>query len=68
MSVLNTDNKLLGIVEGTIGTKSNEVLLVRNTDKSIDNKERLIPYIKSEVVKEINLDNGYVLVDWPEDF
>jgi 16S rRNA processing protein RimM len=68
LSVLNTDNKLLGIVEGTIGTKSNEVLVVRNTDKSIDNKERLIPYIKSEVVKEINLDNGYVLVDWPEDF
>lgn len=68
LRVQNTDNKLLGIVEGTIGTKSNEVLVVRNTDKSIDNKERLIPYIRSEVVKEINLDNGYVLVDWPEDF
>lgn len=68
LSVLNTDNKLLGIVEGTIGTKSNEVLVVKNTDNSIDDKERLIPYIKSEVVKEISLDKGYVLVDWPEDF
>ena len=65
---LNTEDKLLGIVEGTIGTKSNEVLVVKNTDNSIDDKERLIPYIKSEVVKEISLDKGYVLVDWPEDF
>ena len=68
LNVLNTEDKLLGIVEGTIGTKSNEVLVVKNTDNSIDDKERLIPYIKSEVVKEISLDKGYVLVDWPEDF
>ena len=66
--VKNLENRTLGMVKRTFGTKSNEVLVVRNTDKSIDNKERLIPYIKSEVVKEINLDNGYVLVDWPEDF
>ena len=68
LNVLNTENKLLGIVEGTIGTKSNEVLVVKNTDNSLDDKERLIPYIKSEVVKEVSLDKGYVLVDWPEDF
>ena len=39
-----------------------------DTTKENFNLKRLAEDIKSEVVKEISLDKGYVLVDWPEDF
>ena len=68
LKVLNLENRILGIVKGTMGTKSNEVLILESCVDSIDNKERLIPYIKPQVVKEISLVDNYLLVDWPEDF
>ena len=68
LKVVNLDNKTLGVVKGSMGTKSNEVLLLEGTSDGIDNKEILIPYIKPQVIKDINLVNKYVLVDWPEDF
>jgi 16S rRNA processing protein RimM len=51
-----------------MGTKSNEVLVVHGCKESIDDKERLIPYIKQEFIKEISLEENYIIVDWPEDF
>tara|TARA_B100000214_G_scaffold247587_1_gene181840 strand:- start:241 stop:759 length:519 start_codon:yes stop_codon:yes gene_type:complete len=68
LKVLNLENKTLGVVKGTMGTKSNEVLILEGCDDSIDNTERLIPYIRPQVVKEISLADNYLLVDWPEDF
>ena len=65
---IRDSNKTLGVVKGSMGTKSNEVLLLEGTSDGIDNKEILIPYIKPQVIKDINLVNKYVLVDWPEDF
>ncbi|MFL2706407.1 MAG: ribosome maturation factor RimM [Gammaproteobacteria bacterium] len=66
--VKNLENKFLGNVKGTIGTKSNEVLVVESSNDSIDDEERLIPYVKPQVVKEIKLEEGFILVDWPENF
>ena len=68
LKVRNLENKILGIVQGSFGTKSNEVLIVQSTKDSIDDKERLLPYIKPQVVKEISLDQGLLLVDWPDNF
>jgi 16S rRNA processing protein RimM len=66
--VKNLENKFLGNVKGTIGTKSNEVLVVESSNDSVDDEERLIPYVKPQVVKEIKLEEGFILVDWPENF
>jgi 16S rRNA processing protein RimM len=66
--VKNLDNVILGKVKETFGTEANDVLVVKTTDESVDDKERLIPYVKPQVVKEILLEEGYILVDWPEDF
>ena len=66
--VRNLENKILGIVRGSLGTKSNEVLIVQSTHESIDDKERLLPYVKPQVVKEISLEEGLLLVDWPDNF
>jgi len=68
LKVRNLENKILGIVQGSFGTKSNEVLIVQSTKESIDDKERLLPYIKPQVVKEISLEEGLLLVDWPDNF
>lgn len=66
--VKNLENKILGMVKSSFGTKSNEVLVIESTENSVDNEERLLPYVKSEVIKEINLDEGMMLVDWPESY
>ena len=68
LKVRNLENKILGIVQGSFGTKSNEVLIIQSTQESIDDKERLLPYIKPQVVKEISLEDGILLVDWPDNF
>ena len=66
--VKNLENRILGEVKGTFETKSNEVLVVESTEESIDSEERLLPYVKPHVVKEINPDEGFILVDWPESY
>tara|TARA_Y100000768_G_scaffold201188_1_gene151277 strand:- start:4143 stop:4661 length:519 start_codon:yes stop_codon:yes gene_type:complete len=68
LTVTNLDGKNYGEVEGILGTNSNEVLIIKPSKLSIDLEERLIPYIKPDVVKEINLESGVILVDWPESF
>ena len=55
-------------MKGTFGTKSNEVLVVESTEDSVDSEERLLPYVKPQVIKEINLHEGFILVDWPENY
>ena len=66
--VKNLENRTLGMVKRTFGTKSNEVLVIESTEDSVDDEERLMPYVKPEVIKEINLDEGLILVDWPESY
>jgi 16S rRNA processing protein RimM len=56
------------MVKRTFGTKSNEVLVIESTEDSVDDEERLLPYVKPEVIKEINLDEGLIVVDWPESY
>ena len=55
-------------MKGTFGTKSNEVLVVESTEDSVDSEERLLPYVIPQVIKEINPDEGFILVDWPENY
>ena len=66
--VKNLNDTILGEIKGSMGKKSNEVLIVHGCKESIDDKERLIPYIKQEFIKEISLEENYIIVDWPEDF
>ncbi len=68
LTVHNLQGVNLGKVDGILGTKSNEVLVVESTNVSIDDKQRLIPYLKPSVVKNIELEDSVVIVDWPEDF
>ena len=55
-------------VKEILETKANDVLVIEPTKESIDKNERLVPYIKDEIVKQINIAENTILIDWPEDF
>ena len=68
LTVMNMQNKDLGQIKEILETKANDVLLIEPTEDSIDKKERLVPYIKDEVIKQINITEKTILIDWLEDY
>jgi 16S rRNA processing protein RimM len=59
---------LLGRVDHLFETGANDVLVVRPCEGSIDQRERLLPYLPEQVVLAIDLDAGTLQVDWDPDF
>lgn len=57
-------NVLLGEVDYLIETGSNDVLVVKATQDSVDDRERLIPYLPGDVVTAVRLEDAVIEVDW----
>jgi len=55
---------LLGAVDHLIETGANDVLVVKPVPGSIDDRERLIPYLPGDVVTGVDLEAGLIEVDW----
>ncbi|MDX1692349.1 MAG: ribosome maturation factor RimM [Ketobacteraceae bacterium] len=68
LTVISERGEDLGKVDHLIETGANDVLVVKGTDNSIDQRERLIPYLPDQVVLEVNLDAQTLRVDWDPDF
>lgn len=63
-----TDKQLLlGVVNHLLETGSNDVVVVRPCEGSIDKRERLLPY-RPEVILDIDLNASRMMVDWDPDF
>jgi len=62
LTVINTKGITLGTVDHLIETGSNDVMVVKN------HRKHLIPFLRDQYVKEIDLKNKTILVDWDEDF
>ncbi|PWV58586.1 ribosome maturation factor RimM [Plasticicumulans acidivorans] len=62
LRVLTLDGVDLGRVDHLFETGANDVLVVRGE------RERLIPFLRERVVREIDLDAGLMRVDWDPDF
>lgn len=60
--------QLLGKVNHLMETGSNDVLVIRKCEGSIDGKERLVPYLPDDVVKKVDLSEGFIEVDWDPEF
>lgn len=56
--------QLLGTVHHLIETGANDVLVVAPCEGSIDERERLIPYLPGSVVLEVDLKAGRLSIDW----
>ena len=57
----------LGVVKQLMETGANDVLVVKPSQESIDDNERLVPYIDSVVV-EVDLPSKKLVVDWDPEF
>lgn len=55
---------LIGVVDHLIETGANDVLVVRPSRGSIDERERLVPYLPGDVVTEVDLEAGRLELSW----
>ena len=65
LKVKNKQGVQLGVVDRMIETGANDVFVVKPDDESIDDRERLIPYLEGTVVLR---HEGEILVDWEPDY
>jgi len=66
--VVNHLTQTFGQVDKLLETGANDVLVVKATEGSIDDRERLIPYIRESVIEEVNLETGIIRVNWQADY
>ena len=62
LSVITSSGVFLGKVEQLISTGANDVILVKN-----NNKTHLIPYIDNTII-QVNLEKQEIIVDWDPEF
>ncbi|MEX1032559.1 MAG: ribosome maturation factor RimM [Cellvibrionaceae bacterium] len=58
----------LGRVVRLMETGANDVLVVRGDHDSLDERERLIPYLPEHTIRRVDLAGGEILVDWDPEF
>ena len=68
LEVVNLEGDNLGKVAYLIETGANDVLVVKPSDQSLDQRERLIPYIRGSIVKKVDVSLQRIEVDWDADF
>ena len=57
----------LGTVNYLLETGANDVLVVRASETSIDDRERLIPYVEGDVILKVDLAEAVIDVKWHPD-
>ena len=68
LTVITTHDVILGTVDYVMSAGSgNDVLVIKGDAKSIDRRERLVPYIDQFVI-EVDLGVGQLIVDWDPEF
>ena len=68
ISVYGEQPAYLGSVSHLLETGANDVLVVKPDAESIDDRERLIPYLPGEFINSISLEDGEMQIDWDPEF
>lgn len=55
---------LLGAVDHLLETGANDVLVVQPCEGSIDDRERLIPWLEDSVIQRVDTETGEIRVAW----
>ncbi len=66
--VKNEQGVIFGRVDHLIETGANDVMKVKPTDDSVDDLERLIPYVDGEIVRRVDSSIGEIVVQWEADY
>jgi len=61
--VFNVNRSYLGRVINLIRTKNNDILIVKNKSE-VFKKNILIPFIENKIIKSINTNNKFIIVQW----
>lgn len=62
LRVVTLDGVELGVVDHLFETGANDVVVVRG------DRERLVPFVRGDVIRKIDLQGGVMEVDWDPDF
>ena len=62
LEVVNLEEVSFGHIDHMMETGANDVMVVKGDAK------RLIPFVQGLYVKNVDLENKILVVDWPEDF
>jgi 16S rRNA processing protein RimM len=54
----------LGVVASMIETGANDVLVIEATEDSVDDRERLVPFVFDTYIISVDLEKREILVDW----
>ncbi|KPQ28831.1 MAG: 16S rRNA processing protein RimM [Marinobacter excellens HL-55] len=68
LDVFTVEDEYLGKVHHLLETGANDVLVVHATPDSIDQRERLIPYLPDQVVMSVDLSSTRMVVDWDPEY
>lgn len=63
LEVYNCEQQHLGIVEYVVATGANDVLVVKNKDKT-----HLIPYLIDHYILKVDIENKKITVNWDPEF
>lgn len=58
----------LGRVARLMETGANDVLVIAPSEQSMDDRERLVPYVPGQFVRSVDLAGHCILVDWDPEF
>ncbi len=60
LSVLNSEEKVIGKIESLIETGANDVMVIN----TLKDERILIPFVMHEIIKEVNVEQNYIKIDW----
>ena len=60
LTIINQENKVLGQLDHFIATGANDVMVIKGQQE-----ELLIPYLLETIVKDIDLNQGIIRIQWP---
>lgn len=68
ISVFGGVECVLGHVAHLLETGANDVLVIKPDADSMDDRERLVPYVPGQYVQRVDLKEGKIWVDWDPEF
>lgn len=69
MQVLTENGYDLGVVKELFETGANDVMLVKaKSNDAFGQKERMLPFLLEQVIKEVNMKGRTITVDWDPGF
>lgn len=68
LQVVNQQGDALGTVDHLLETGANDVMVVRPCAGSLDERERLIPWLVPSVIADVDLAGRRINVDWDTEF